>query len=198
MTSIRTERLTYETWLAMPETRLRYEIVDGVMLMAPAPTWYHQWIILRLAMLLERFVNERQLGIVLTAPADLIIQREPLRVRQPDILFVNGERTGIRGAADLADLRQPPEVPPDLVVEVLSTSNTRQDTQSKLDDYRQVGALECWLASTDAKTIEVLRLSSEGVASVAVYGIEDTLQSEVPRGSSIALEGHIRLAGGST
>ena len=30
MTSIRTAKLTYESWLALPETKQRYEIVDGV------------------------------------------------------------------------------------------------------------------------------------------------------------------------
>ena len=188
MTSIRTAKLTYESWLALPETKQRYEIVDGVTLMAPAPTWYHQWTILRLAMLLEQFVNERQLGVVLLAPADLIIQQEPLRVRQPDIFFVNGERTGIRTAADLVDLRHPPEVAPDLVVEVLSPSNTRRDIQARLDDYRQVGALEFWLVSLDAKTVEVLRLSVSGITTAAVYSVDHTLQSEVLQGFQLPLK----------
>ena len=88
---------------------------------------------MRLAMLLEQFVNERQLGV----------------------------EAGAETVGEV--LSHPPEVAPDLVVEVLSPSNTRRDIQARLDDYRQVGALEFWLVSPDAKTVEVLRLSVSGI-----------------------------------
>ena len=187
VSTVRTTKLTYEGFMALPETKQRLEIVDGVMLMAPAPTWYHQWIILRLATLLEQFVTDMELGVVLLAPADLIIRREPLRVRQPDIFFLNAERTGIRSAADLAGLSNPPEVSPDLVVEVLSPSNSRQEIQEKIQDYRLIGVLECWLVHPEAQTIEILKLSDSGIATTAMYGVDNTLHSEVLQGFMLSL-----------
>ncbi|HZA25150.1 MAG TPA: Uma2 family endonuclease, partial [Dehalococcoidia bacterium] len=87
-------------------------------------------------------------------------------------------RTSIRGLAELQGL-QFLEIPPDLVVEVLSPSNTRRDLEDKLEDYRKVGVLECWLVSPEAETIEVLSFSPEGTRAMDVYNIDGSLQSQV-------------------
>jgi Uma2 family endonuclease len=176
--STKAKGLTYEAWLALPETKQRYEIVDGVLLMSPAPTPDHQWIAQEIFVPLRSFVNDRDLGVVLMAPVDLLIRREPLRTRQPDILYLSAARTGIRGPAELRGL-QFLEIPPNLVVEVLSPSNTRREIESKLEDYRRIGALECWLVSPEAETIEVLRFSTEGATTVGIFGADGTLRSEV-------------------
>jgi len=34
--------ITYEEWLRMPETNQRYEVIDGVLQMSPAPNMRHQ------------------------------------------------------------------------------------------------------------------------------------------------------------
>ena len=176
--STRTEKLTFEAYLALPETKQRYEIVDGVLMMPPAPTPDHQWVMMEIATRLKSFVEERDIGVVLAAPVDLLIQRVPLRTRQPDILYLNAQRTGIRGRAELRGL-QFLEIPPDLVVEVLSPSNTRRDVESKLEDYRKVGVLECWLVSPEAETVEVVGLSGEGITTSGVFGVDGSLRSQV-------------------
>jgi Uma2 family endonuclease len=178
MSSIKARRLTYEAWLALPETKQRYEIVDGVLIMPPAPTPAHQWFLQRIFLQLHNFVEARHLGVVLFAPVDLLIRREPLRTRQPDILYMSAERTGVRGLVELQGL-QFLEIPPDLVVEGLSPSNTRREMENKLGDYRQIGVIECWLVSPEAETIEVLRFSTEGATTAGILGIDATLRSEV-------------------
>ena len=182
--STQAKKLTFDAWQVLTETKQRYEIVDGVLLMPPAPTADHQWIMFEISVRLRSFVNERDLGVVLPAPVDLLIQREPLRTRQPDILYLSAERTGIKGRADLQGL-QFLEIPPDLVVEVLSPSNTRRDIEGKLEDYRQVGVRECWLVNPEGETIEVLRLSLEETATEATFSVDETLRSEVLRGFSL-------------
>ncbi len=184
--STETKKLTFEAYLASPEMRKRYDIIDGVLIMSPGPTPLHQWVMLEIFAPLTHFVEERGLGVVLVAPLDLVIRREPLRTRQPDILYLSAERSGIRGVADLRGL-QVLEVAPDLVVEVLSPSNTRRDIESKLEDYRGLGVLECWLASPEAETIEVLRLSAEGITSVGIFGIDGTVRSEAISDFSLRL-----------
>ncbi len=178
MSSIGAKRLTFEGWRALPETKQRYEIVDGVMLMPPGPTPDHQWIMMEIAIRLRGFVSERGAGVVLTAPVDLLIRSEPLRTRQPDILYLSAERTGIKGRAELQGL-QFLEIPPDLVVEVLSPSNSRRDIEDKMEDYRRIGVRECWLVSPEAETVEVLNLSAEEVATTAIFGVDGTLRSAV-------------------
>ena len=186
--STQAKKLNYEEWLGLPEIKQRYEIVDGVLLMPPGPTPDHQWVMQKILRPLADFVEDKGLGVVLAAPVDLLIQRKPLRTRQPDILYLNAKRTGIRGRADLKRL-QFLEIPPELVVEVLSPSNTRQDIESRLNDYRQIGVLECWLVKPEAETIEVRILSSEGDSTLDIFGIEGTLISQVlPKFSVILTE----------
>ena len=186
MTTAGVKTLSFDAWLALPETKRRYEVVDGVLLMPPGPLGEHQWSVRVIVRRLDPFVTERGLGIVLTAPYDVVIQREPLRVRQPDVLVVNAELTGIGHPADLVG-RRFLESPPLLVVEVLSPSNTRRDVAERLADYRSIGVPECWLARFSARTVEVLRLSGDGVAVLGVYGMGDVLRSEALPGFELPI-----------
>lgn len=189
--STQTKKLTFEEWLALPEIKQRYEIVDGVLLMPPGPTPDHQWVMQKIFRPLADFVEDKGLGVVLDAPVDLLIQREPLRTRQPDILYLSAERSGIRGRDQLRGL-QYLETPPDLVVEVLSPSNTRQDIESRLNDYRQIGVLECWLVSAEAETIEVRQLSADGDSTLDIFGIEGTLNSQILDEFNLPIRGIFR------
>ena len=186
MTTADTKRLTFEEWQALPETKQKCEVVDGVLVMPPSPTDEHQWLGFEFATRLSTFVRERQLGIVLVAPRDVLIQRSPLRVRQPDVLFLSAERTGVRNASDLSR-RMRVDDPPDLVIEVLSPSNTPRDIEGRLADYRSIGGPECWLASFSTRTIRVLRLAAHGYVETASYSMGDVLRSEVLPGFELAV-----------
>ena len=169
--STQTRQLTYEEYLKTPEIKARYDIVDGVMTMAPAPTLEHQKILRQLFLMLHQFVSEQQLGEVFFAPADVIIQREPLRTRQPDLLFVSNERANILG--------DQVEGAPDLVVEILSPSNTRSDLEAKLSDYATLGVSECWLVSPEARSVEVLGLTEGSWVRLGISGLGEQVRSQV-------------------
>ena len=171
-----TERLTYEEWLKLPETNQPHEVIDGVIRMSPAPVSEHQWIVQNLQSALVPFVRSRHLGVVLASPVDVLIQRDPLRTRQPDALFLCAERTGIRGRKELRGMPVI-EVAPDLCIEVLSPSNVRTATDEKLEDYRRIGVRECWLVSPEGETVEVLALAPEGITRSGLYGPGDTVNS---------------------
>ena len=115
-------------WRALPETNQQCEVVDGVLVMPPSPFGEHPWAIRVIFGALDRLLESNDLGIALTAPYDVLIHRDPLRVRQPDILVVNAELTGIARPSDLSGLPFL-ELPPLLVVEVLSPSNTPRDVR---------------------------------------------------------------------
>ncbi|MCH7653545.1 MAG: Uma2 family endonuclease, partial [Chloroflexi bacterium] len=149
-----TRRMTYEEYLEGPEIKGRYDIVDGVLKMAPSPTRKHQEILGQLYHLLRNFLDETRLGSAFIAPLDVVIEREPLKIRQPDLLFVSNERAEI--------LHDIVEGAPDLVVEILSPSNSRADIQEKLDDYAGLGVSECWLVSPEGRTVEVLTAAESG------------------------------------
>ena len=186
MTTAGVKTLSFDEWQALPETKRRCEVVDGVLLMAPGPIPEHQWLGLVISRRMSLFAEARELGVVLTAPCDVVIRREPLRVRQPDVLFISAERGGVRCPADLVGLSRL-EMPPDLVVEVLSPSNTRRQVEEKLADYSSIGVLEGWLVNFPARTVEVLRLSGDDVAVLGVYGMGDVLRSEALPGFELPI-----------
>ena len=187
MTTARTKRLTFDEWQALPVTKQRCEVLDGVLLMPPAPLGEHYWVSNLILGELMSFLTGRGLGMVFHSPVDVLIGREPLRVRQPDILVVNADLTGIARPADLAGLPFI-ERPPLLVVEVLSPSNTPRDVEQRLSDYRSIGVPECWLASFESRTIRVLRLAPEASETVATYGMGDTLRSPVLPGFEMVID----------
>ena len=187
MTAARTKRLTFEEWQALPETKQRCEVVDGALLMPPSPTDEHQWIGFTIASRVSGFVAGRGLGIVLTAPRDVLVQRDPLRIRQPDALYLSAARAGVSRPSDLVG-RPRIEAPVDLVIEVVSPSNTPRDIEERVADYRSIGVPECWLASFADRTVLVLSLTPDGVDTIGTYGVGDTLVSEVLRGFKLPID----------
>jgi len=172
--TLQTRHLTYEEYLKSPEIKQRYEIVDGKMIMAPSPTLKHQTILRQIFLQIHNFVSEHGLGEVLFAPLDIVIQRNPLRTRQPDLLFVSKERS---------DILQPIiEGAPDLVAEISSPSNTRAAMEAKLADYGRLGVRECWIVSPDGGTVEVLELHQGSWRRLGLYGLGDTVRSQVLAG----------------
>jgi Uma2 family endonuclease len=174
--SLQTKLLTYEDYLLMPETTQPCEIIQGELRTTPAPLPDHQWIVANILYLLHQFVSTRTLGIVLAAPCDVIISRSPLQTRQPDVLFLSAERTGITGRSELRK-KKPTEIIPDLIVEVLSPKDSRREIDEKLKDYQKIGVREGWLVSPEAETIEVLRISSGDITTAGLYSLNDKLTS---------------------
>ena len=171
MTTTRT-RLTYQEYLKEPETMLRCEIVDGEVIMSAAPNIYHQRTIRRTFRPLDHFVADHGLGEIFFAPVDVIVRMEPLRVRQPDLLFISNER---------ATIIQEDRVHggPDLVVEILSPSNSRADVESKLSDYARIAVRECWLVAPQGRTVETLQLDGGEWNRISIRGLGETVETVV-------------------
>lgn len=180
--------ISYEEYLCTPVTRQPYEIIDGVVFMSPTPTSYHQWTSSELHDLLKAYVRRNKLGIVLCAPLDVIITHEPkTKTRQPDILYLSRERTGIRKGRDL--LKRPViDVTPDLVVEILSPEEPRRALSGKLRDYALIGVPEIWPLSSEAQTVEVLRLENGAYARSGLYGSGDVIVSHVLPGLNLSVD----------
>src|SRR5262249_46820514 len=108
----RSGRMTTAEYFQTPETVLPRELAHGVLRVADSPTASHQRVVRDLVITLEKFVRERQLGEVLPAPLDVVLDYDRGLVVQPDLVFIS------RGRAHLVTDRL--HGPPDLVVEVLS------------------------------------------------------------------------------
>jgi Uma2 family endonuclease len=171
--AVTTEQLTYEQYLAEGEVKGRYDIIDGVRIFMTNPTIGHQKVQGNVYIGIRAWRQTTMTGEVILAPCDVLIQRRPLRTRQPDVLFITKERLGDRDLDDPAPLDPAPE----LVVEILSPSDTGHVLEEKLADYISVGVQECWMVNRRLCTVEVLRLTSTGAESVATYNMGETVSS---------------------
>ena len=173
--------ITYADYLEGPETKERKEIVDGVLIMFAAPTLNHQTLLNRVFVPSYLFVSQRELGQIWCAPVDVIVQQEPLRARQPDIVFVSNERSEILGERI--------EGGPDLVVEILSPSNNRTYISEKLADYARINVRECWLVSLRTRTVEILRLEAGEWQRAYIRGVGERIESAVLPGLELEIAG---------
>jgi Uma2 family endonuclease len=140
-------------YLAGPEYPRHRELIWGVVREPPSLFAPHQRAATRMAALLDEHVRARDLGTVLAAPMDVVLDEQQALVVQPDVMFISHARGGI--------IRDFVWGAPDLVVEVSSRWTTRYDRTTKLGWYRKYGVRECWLVDPDARTLLVVRLQPD-------------------------------------
>ena len=136
----------------LPEDGLRYEVIDGALVVNPAPSWRHQ----RAA---DRLVQILSAG---TPPGVLAVSAPMWRIRlgqvpEPDVVVVRREALG-----ELAV-----EGTPLLVVEVLSSSNRDADLVRKRALYAEAGCPAYWIVDLAEPSILTLALSGGAYAEVA-------------------------------
>ena len=158
-------------YLSMGEDLRRRELVWGVVREPPSPFVPHQQGLVRITVLLDAHARQHDLGTVLAAPMDVVLDDDNALVLQPDVMFISHERKGIiqdfvRGA-------------PDLVVEVSSPGTARYDRTEKIEWYRTYGVRECWLVDPSHRTVTVIDLLTPG-EGVTVQGGEAIRSAVLP------------------
>ncbi len=145
-------RWTAEMVRALPDDGNRYEVVDGELLVAPAPSMPHQRAVGLVYAVLDRYARALGIGEALTSPAD--IELDPHGMVQPDVFvagFVEGRPTRAWNAG----------APLLLAVEVLSPSTARADRTVKRRRFQRAGVPEYWILDLDARVIERWRPGDE-------------------------------------
>jgi Uma2 family endonuclease len=141
--------LTYDDYAALPDDGRRYELYEGELVMTPSPRTRHQVVIGNLYVLMREHVLGRGLGEVFLSPIDVILSR--ITVLQPDLVYVESGRLAVVTERAL-------EGAPTLVVEVLSPSTDARDRGVKQALYARYGVPYYWIVSSEARTIQALRL----------------------------------------
>lgn len=170
-------RFTYEEYRQLPDDE-RYEVLEGALVMTPAPNRDHQTILTLMTIRLGTFVLTSDLGMLYAAPFDVILSEH--NVVQPDLLFIRKDRLGIveeRGV----------EGAPDLVIEILSPSTANRDLETKRRMYSQFGVQEYWIVDPKARTVELLTQQGAGLDTWQRYEGEATLQSPLLTGLTVSL-----------
>jgi Uma2 family endonuclease len=148
----RSSHLTYEDYLEFPDDGKRHEIIEGDHYMTPAPKTKHQRASANLASAMIFLVKQKGLGLVLTAPCDVILSDE--NVVQPDILFISEERAAIVTEDNIRGA-------PDIVVEILSESTRKKDEVTKRKLYERFGVQEYWLVDPELELVKTYRLAQQ-------------------------------------
>ena len=121
----------------------RWELVDGEVLVTPAPHWIHQRIIGRLYELVAPYVRLQALGETFLSPLD--VKLKPGLVLQPDLLVVpTGE---LKRRSDIVRRLL-------LAVEIVSPSSARHDRVRKRPHYQRNRVPEYWIVDDMSQTIE--------------------------------------------
>lgn len=138
-------RYTASEVLAFPPDRNRYEVVQGELLVTPAPSQPHQIVLENLFVRLREYVHAvPNVAHVFFAPADIIWNEE--EYVQPDLFVVPAhEVTG-----DWRDCRTLL-----LAVEIVSPSSGRADRVTKRRLYQQRGVATYWVVDYGAGLVEV-------------------------------------------
>jgi Uma2 family endonuclease len=161
---------TYEDYAALPNDGRRYEIVNGVLVMTPAPTPEHQDIVGEIYVALRAYVKLTGLGRVFMGPID--VQLSPNNTFQPDLVVVLN--THLERVAEKKIIGAP-----DLMVEIASPSTAAYDRLTKYEKYAQAGITEYWIVKSTRRTVEVLVLENGEYRSLGVFGEQATLPSRV-------------------
>lgn len=136
---------TVDRVLALPSDGNRYEVVDGELLVSPAPELRHQDAVLALVRALDPFVRSNAVGHLSISPAD--IQLDERTLVQPDVFIFEGPPG--RRAASWSEVGRLL-----LAVEVLSPGTARYDRQVKRRRYQRQGIPEYWIVDLDSRLFE--------------------------------------------
>jgi len=150
--------LGYEDYAALPDDGRRYEIHDGELAVAPAPSPRHQIVSRNLFRLLDAHVRARGGGEVLYAPIDVILSETS--IVQPDLIYVDPARLGAISGRGI-------EGAPTLVVEIMSPATTLIDRRTKHQLYARHGVPFFWLVDPEGRTIDAFALQPEGYSLVS-------------------------------
>lgn len=142
LTIDRSKEWTVEDYLQLEEGLLA-QLIDGELIMSPAPTTNHQRVLRELYDVLRDLTLP---GELFFSPIDLYIDQK--NVLQPDLVYITEANQHIITERGL-------EGPPDLVVEVVSPSNSYIDRYTKKKKYLEFGVKEYWIIDPGNKTLEI-------------------------------------------
>ncbi len=177
-TTERAVKRTYEDYCRAPDEE-RYELLNGELMMVPAPNIKHQRIVSRLDRELGRFTEERGLGEVFVAPVDVVLSDTD--VVQPDVLFISRAREdritdeNVRGA-------------PDLAIEILSPSTADRYLGDKHELYGRRGVLEYWIIDPVVETVAVHRQRHGRLECTGTFGRGESVGTAVLEGLALELD----------
>jgi Uma2 family endonuclease len=164
--STRTQLVTAEELLRMPDDGFRYELVCGELRKMPPAGHVHGRLAATLTASLVRYVTANQLGAVYAAETGFILRRNPDTVRAPDVAFIRQQR--VQEVGDVAGYWPGA---PDLAIEVVSPSDSYAEVEEKVFEWLEAGTLMVLVVNPRRRSVTVYR----SLADIIVLTQNDAL-----------------------
>ena len=165
-TTIEARLLTAADLLRLGGQGVRGELIRGVLCETMPTGELHGKIVTRLVGALFSFVEPRGLGTLFAADSGVWLERDPDTVREPDIAFTSVEKLPLdawnTGYA---------EVVPDLVVEIVSSSDSRREVHDKAHMWLSHSVRLVWVVHPETRTIDIY----QPVEAVVTLGEQEAL-----------------------
>ncbi len=139
--------MTADELLEMPHGDFRYELIAGELIKMSPTGGMHGIITMRLGGAVYNHVEGNNHGYVFGAETGFKLASNPDTVRAADVAFVSHARM-----PKDADINKFLPIAPDLVVEVISPSDTLYEVEEKIAAWLEAGALAVWVANPKRRT----------------------------------------------
>jgi Uma2 family endonuclease len=168
--------LTIEQYEQLPDTGVRTELVDGEVIELATGTYRHNYV-----------RDETRMALRASTPGDTVAEAEfrtsPDRVRRADVVWFRN--------LSLQDWDRAILPVPDLVIEIVSPSDSASELRAKVHEYLTAGVSTVWVIYVDAREAEIWNrngpsqvaakvLTAEGLPGLAIP-IETVLPTATPR-----------------
>ena len=173
-------RMSLDEFIALGETNERLELFGGVLYLMSTPSIDHQFLMRRLIVHLESYLDGYTLP-----PAEIhhdmttILSFARQNAVEPDLVIIVSGRDDIGGRIHVEGV-------PDIVVEILSTDR-RHDLVRKRRIYAEAGVPEYWIVDPRNDTLLPLALQDGGYPDRPALGVGDTLTTPLLPGLVIPL-----------
>jgi len=148
--------MTAEDLARLPDDGWKYQLIEGRVLRMPPAGGDHDNIAARLVILLGVFVQTRSLGEITLSQSGYLVnlpdEQEKLLV--PDLAFVSAARVPKRGTAEAKGFWR---LAPDLVVEVVSPSQSQSEMEKTARRWLEAGTRLVWIIWPDTQQVDVWR-----------------------------------------
>ena len=161
--------MTADEFADLPDDGMRHELVRGELRTMAPPGFQHGKSGSRFGRSLDRHVEEKQLGEVITTETGYRLTTEPDTVRAPDVAFLSTDR--LMAAGDVTGYFPGA---PDLVVEVISPNDRYTDVDEKVAEWLEHGTLLLFVVDPRRQTVAVHRPGQPR----RVLGMDDVLDGE--------------------
>jgi len=175
-----TKPITAEELFHMPDDGYRYELIRGELKQMTPAGYQHGRLVMNISTPLDQHVRNHNLGTVCTAETGYKIASNPDSVLAPDISFITRERV-----LQVGDIKEFWPGSPDLVVEVISPSDTHSEVEKKVFEWLEAGTRMVVTVTTPNRIVSVYRSRTD----IVFLTEEDTLEGgDVVPGWEIAVK----------